>query len=137
MTRLAKLVRFARIAGLALLVLPLFGCAAKIQNVTHHPLLVDADPTLGEAEEKIRAGAANRGWIVEAEAPGVLVAKIQVRVHTAVVAIKHDATHFDVEYRTSENLNDNGDGTIHNNYNKWVNHLVLAISGTKPGTPSR
>ncbi len=137
MTRLAKLVRFARIAGLALLMLPLFGCAAKIRNVAQHPLLVDADPTLAEAEQKIRAGAANRGWTVEAEAPGVLVAKIQVRVHTAVVAIKHDATHFDVEYRTSENLNDNGKGFIHHNYNNWVEHLVLDISGTRPVRPSR
>ena len=132
MTRLAKPARFTRIAGLALLVLPLFRCAAKIRNVAHHPLLVDADPTLAEAEEKIRAGAANRGWVVEAEAPGLLVAKIQVRVHRAAIAIKHDATHFDVEYRTSENLNDNGSGSFHNKDNKWVNHLVLAISGTKP-----
>ena len=132
MTRLAKLVRFAGIAALALLVLPLFGCAAKIRNISHHPLLVDADPTLAEAEQKIRAGAELLGWVIDKESPGVLLATLHIRAHRAAVAVEYDATHFDVEYRTSENLNDNGDGTIHNNYNKWVNHLVLAISGTKP-----
>ena len=124
--------RFARIAVLALFVSPLFACPAKIRNVSHHPLPVDADPTLEEAEQRIRAGAAQRGWVIETEAPGVLLATLHVRAHTAAVAIKHDATHFDVEYRTSESVNDNGQGYIHNNYNKWVNHLVLAISGTNP-----
>lgn len=56
----------------------------------------------------------------------------RLSVRPAVIAIKHDATHFDVEHRTSENLNDNGSGSFHNKDNKWVNHLVLAISGTKP-----
>jgi hypothetical protein len=35
--------------------------------------LVDADPTLEEAEVAIRRGAGGRGWKIEKEAPGVLV----------------------------------------------------------------
>ena len=140
MARFDKLTGFAgfvRIAALVLLALSLFACAGKIRSVSHHPLPIDADPTLEEAEQSIRAGAALRGWIVDQEAPGVLLATLRIRARVAAVAIRHDATHFDVEYRTSENLNDNGDGSIHNSYNKWVNHLVLAISGTKPGEPRR
>jgi hypothetical protein len=72
-----------------------------------------------------------KGWIVEKEAEGVLLARLAARGHEVTVEIRHDATQFGVTYRASKGM-DYDDGTrIHQNYNRWVNTLVEDISGVE------
>ena len=126
-----------RLLVFALLAASLSACQSRLVNVSHHPLRVDSDPTLAEAEAAIRAGATRRGWAIEPGVPGVLVGTFRLREHLAVVEIQHDATHFDVDYRASENLAEHGDGYIHHNYNRWLDDLVFEISGRRLAKPRK
>lgn len=118
-----------RALALSALACALFACGAPLRNVVGHPLLVDGTPTLQEAEQLIRAGAGVKGWVVEKEAEGVLVASLALRGHQVTVEIRHDARQFDVTYRASEDMDYDGTGRIHQNYNRWVNTMVEDISG--------
>ncbi len=131
MTLARRLLMFALLAG------SLSACQSRLVNVSHQPLLVDSDPTLAEAEAVIRAGAMRRAWAIEKEAPGVLVGTLRLREHLAVVEIRHDATHFGIDYRASENLAEHGDGYIHHNYNRWLDDLVFEISGQRLAKPRK
>ena len=120
MRRLGKL-------SIGLLFAALCGCAAPLRNVQGHPLPVDDTPTLEEAEAVIRGGASVKGWLVTKLAAGSLLATLAD--HQVVVEIRHDATQFDVTYKSSQDLGYDGKGRIHQNYNRWVNTLVQDISG--------
>ncbi len=75
----------------------------------------------------IRSGAAVKGWVVSKIAEGSLLAT-RAR-HQIVVAIRHDATQFDITYKSSQGFGYDGKMRIHQNYNRWVNTLVEGISG--------
>jgi len=75
----------------------------------------------------IRAGA-NRGWRMQPQDDGHIIARLEVREHMAEVDIHYDADSFDITYRDSENLNYDPDtGMIHPNYNGWVQNLERDI----------
>ena len=113
--------------ALAAMLAFLCGCGAPLRNVQGHPLHVDDTPTLREAEALIRGGASVKGWLVTKLAEGSLLATLAD--HQVVVEIRHDATQFDVTYKSSQDLGYDGKGRIHQDYNRWVNTLVEDISG--------
>ena len=119
MRRLGKL-------SIGVLFAALCSCAAPLRNVQGHPLPVDDTPTLEEAEGLIRDGA-SRGWSITKVAEGALLATLIE--HQIVVEIHHDATQFDVTYKSSQDLGYDGKSRIHQKYNRWVNTLVQDISG--------
>ena len=105
------------------------GCrTAPIPAIEHQILTTDADPTLEEAEQRIRAGASARGWTISDEGSGHLVGRLRARNHLLVVDILHDRSSFDVRYRSSENLMDNGGGSAHRKVGAWMTLLARAIS---------
>lgn len=120
MRRLGKLAIGVGLAALC-------GCGAPLRNVQGHPLAVDDTPTLEEAEAVIRGGASVKGWRVTKLAEGSLLATLAD--HQVVVEIRHDATQFDVTYKSSQDFGYDGKSRIHQNYNRWVNTLVEDISG--------
>jgi hypothetical protein len=75
----------------------------------------------------VRAGA-SRGWRMQPQDDGHIIARLDVREHMAEVDIRYDEDSFDITYRDSENLNyDPETGTIHSNYNGWVQNLERDI----------
>ncbi len=120
MRRLGKL-------SIGVLFVALCGCSAPLRNVQGHPLPVDDTPTLAEAEGLIRGGASVKGWHVTKLGEGSLLATLTD--HQVGVEIRHDATQFDVTYKSSQDLGYDGKSRIHQNYNRWVNTLVEDISG--------
>ena len=58
-----------------------------------------------------------------------LLATLDKGEHRVVVEIRHDATQFDVTYRSSVAMHYDGKSRIHQNYNRWVNTLVEDITG--------
>jgi hypothetical protein len=57
----------------------------------------------------------------------MLVGTLQLRTHTAVVAIPYSPRSYSVQYRSSVNLDEKG-GTIHKNYNGWIQNLTRGIN---------
>jgi hypothetical protein len=75
----------------------------------------------------IRAGAA-LGWQMKNEAPGKLVGTLNLRKHTANVEISYSPSDYSITYKDSINLDAGTDGTIHKNYNGWIQNLNRGIT---------
>jgi hypothetical protein len=73
----------------------------------------------------IRAGS-GLGWQMQPEGPGRLKGTLNVRSHMAVIDVTHDTKSYSIKYRDSTGLNAK-DGTIHKNYNGWVQNLDKRI----------
>ena len=74
----------------------------------------------------VRAGA-GLGWQMRDEGTDMLVGTIMLRTHVAVVEIPYSPKAYSIRLRSSMNL-DEKDGTIHKNYNGWVQNLTRAIN---------
>ena len=107
------------------------GCALQqpIMNVSDAPVLSASGRPLTKDQVRgaiLRAGAA-LGWQIKDDGPNMLVGTIQLRTHTAEVGIPYSATTYGVKYRSSANLDEKG-GTIHKNYNGWIQNLTRGIN---------
>ncbi len=61
-------------------------------------------------------------WVAKDIKPGEIEATVHVRSHTAVVTISYNAKEYHIKYKSSTNLHAK-DGTIHKNYNGWIDNL--------------
>lgn len=106
------------------------GCTvAPILNVSEAPAINASGKSLSHEQVRgaiVRAGAA-LGWQMKDEGANMLVGTIQLRTHSAVVAIPYSAGTYSVKYRSSTGLDENG-GTIHKNYNGWIQNLTRGIN---------
>jgi hypothetical protein len=106
------------------------GCnTMPIQNVSQAAATNAAGKPLNKDQVRgaiVRAGAA-LGWQMKDEGPNMLVGTIQLRKHTAVVEIPYSASDYSIKYRSSVNL-DEKDGSIHKNYNGWIQNLTRGIN---------
>lgn len=119
-----------KFAGLVIVVAAVAGCAG------HAPIMnVDAATTnqTGKSltHDEVRAAivraSASLGWQIKVEGPNLLVATITLRAHSAVVEIPYSANSYSIKYRSSVNLDEKG-GTIHKNYNGWIQNLTKGIN---------
>ena len=119
----------AAIAALALLG-SLGGCmrTAAIYNVKDSPVSTSSGkaPAAAQVRSAIITAGTGLGWRIVDAGPGKLEGTLVLRNHTAVVDIAYSATSYSIAYKSSENLNE-ANGTIHNNYNGWVQNLDRAI----------
>ena len=106
------------------------GCAHNqpIQNVQNAPIILPPGKTanMSQVTTAIMRAGAQLGWQMEPAGPGKLTGRIALRQHTAVVDVEHDTKSYSIKYRDSTNL-DAKDGTIHKNYNGWIQNLDKAI----------
>jgi hypothetical protein len=113
----------------AALVLGLAACTtAPIYNVTDAPVTVTSGKALQPAQVRqaiITAGAA-LGWKMTDTSPGHLEGVLNLRTHVAVVDIPYSAKSYSILFKSGENLRA-ADGTIHKNYNGWVQNLDRGI----------
>ena len=112
------------------LAVSLGGCArtAPILKLEQVPVTtVDGKSlTTAQVRQAIVAGGTSLGWRVVETAPGKLEGTLALRDHTAVVDIPYTAKSYSILYKRSEKLNE-ANGTIHSNYNGWVQNLDRAI----------
>ena len=110
--------------------LALGGCArtAPIYNVGEAAVPSVSGKALTDAQVRsaIMLAGASLGWKFADTAPGHLEGTLNLRTHKAVVEIPYSATSYAITYKSSSNLNEAG-GTIHSNYNGWVQNLDRAI----------
>lgn len=119
-----------------MMALALAGCRAtvpvrNIDNVNYGMTsFTPSEPlTLEDYERAIVRAGSERGWVFEPVGPGHLVGTNNVRgKHTAVVDVTFDSETFSIDYKDSTNLKwDSKKGTIHPNYNSWVELLKADI----------
>ncbi|WP_331344367.1 hypothetical protein [Cellvibrio sp. UBA7661] len=102
------------------------------------PLLVNPDPiavpagiTEVQITSDIKRALVSRGWVVSGESKGKIDATLNIRSHSARIAIYHDLKQVRIEYVSSENLKykeKDGKRYIHRNYLSWVNNVAGDIS---------
>jgi len=82
--------------------------------------------TAAQVRSAIMAAGAALGWQMADAGPGKLVGTLNLRTHQAVVDIPYSSKSYSIVYRSSQNLNE-ANGTIHTNYNGWVQNLDRGI----------
>lgn len=107
--------------------LVLTGCGlAPVYNVPTTKL--DKRHSKGQVYTAIKDAGKSLGWKITRLSSGVAQGKIILRTHLAVVRIQYNASSYSIKYVRSENLKYNGTkGTIHSNYNGWIQNLERAI----------
>lgn len=122
--------RFRFACAAALLAVAMVGCtSAPIMNVSSTPVAAASGKALDAEQVRgaiVRAGVA-LGWQMKDESANTLVGTLQLRSHTAVVEIPYSASNYSIKYRSSINLDEKG-GSIHKNYNGWIQNLTRGIN---------
>lgn len=114
-------------SGLILGTLLLAACSTSkpVQNLPANPV----NFTLSEEQvgNAIINGGITKGWVMKKEQPGVIRGQLNVRKHQAVINIPYTTHDYSINYVSSINLDDDGKGTIHRTYNRWILGLNQAI----------
>ncbi|KJY81976.1 hypothetical protein TW81_16645 [Vibrio galatheae] len=115
-----------KLLGAIVLAFLLVGCGRvqPVMNVEDTPVTYNLQSK--QVKMAIMQAASNRGWIVEEVSPNELNAKLHVRSHYAEIKIPFNDKFYSILYLNSENLRAS-DGTIHRNYNRWINNLNVDI----------
>ncbi|HIV55145.1 MAG TPA: hypothetical protein H9898_05130 [Candidatus Anaerobiospirillum stercoravium] len=80
--------------------------------------------TSAEVKQVIKDAGAKRDWIVKDMGNGVCEATYIARGHQIVVKVTYDKDSYEISYVSSQGMKvDTQEGTIHRNYNRWVNNL--------------
>jgi hypothetical protein len=106
------------------------GCArtAAILKLEQVPITtVDGKAlTTAQVRQAIIVGGTSLGWRFTDAGAGKLEGTLALRDHTAVVDIPYNSKSYSILYKRSEKLGE-ANGTIHSNYNGWVQNLDRAI----------
>ena len=89
-----------------------------------------AELSLDQVTKAILAAATGPkpAWNMKVEKPGHILATLFVRSHRAAVDITYTTESYNITYNSSANLKyDAAAGTIHSNYNGWIQNLNNAI----------
>ncbi len=98
--------------------------------VDPEPISVPTGIAASEVAKAIKVGIVRRGWVVSKDENGQIDAVLNVRTHTARVAIPYNAKEVRIKYVSSDNLDyseKNGERHIHGNYMKWVRNMQADI----------
>jgi hypothetical protein len=118
-----------RVVIAAVIALAVAGCArmGPIVNLEDVPVAAsNSKPTAAQVRQCIITAGTSLGWKIADAGPSKLQGTLTLRTHTAVVDIPYSATKYSIVYRSSEGLNE-ANGTIHTNYNGWVQNLDRTI----------
>ena len=88
-----------RVFFAALLILLVASCRqATILNVENMSLNASPTATMEDVESAIKRAGVGLGWQVSTISPGLLEARLPIRAHLAVTAIRFDTQTFSITY---------------------------------------
>jgi hypothetical protein len=119
-----------RLAALLFVPLAFLLMGARALIVDPEPIAVPAGISASDVAKAIKVGIVRRGWVISKDENGQIDAVLNVRTHTARVAIPYDAKEVRIKYVSSEDLDyqeKNGQRYIHSNYVKWVRNMQADI----------
>ena len=102
------------------------GRGAPIYNVESAPITTQKSVNMNDVRTAIIRAGSGLGWQMQPEAPGRIKGTLNVRNLMAVIDVTHDTKSYSIKYRDSQGLNAT-DGTIHKNYNGWIQNLDRRI----------
>jgi hypothetical protein len=114
---------------MAIAALLLGACAggAPVRNIIESPVVTNkANPSMEEVRQAIVRAGTQLTWQMKPDRPGHIVCTLVLRTHVAVVDIDYSPKFYSIKYKDSTNLEYNA-GTIHRNYNGWIDHLDKGI----------
>ena len=109
----------------------LAGCtSAPIRNVSDAPVVTGSGKavTAEQVRTAILGAGKGLGWSMTPTDPGLVVGRITLRGHTAVVDVRYTPKTCSIQYKDSIDLNYQN-GQIHKNYTGWVENLERDIRG--------
>jgi hypothetical protein len=110
--------------------LALGACAggAPIYNVEQAPIILPPgkNASMNQVTTAIMRAGSSLGWQMQPEGPGRMSGRLNVRGLMAVIDVTHDTKSYSIKYRDSTGLHAK-DGTIHKNYNGWIQNLDKRI----------
>ena len=118
-----KILRSTLIVSILLL---LVACATEKPILNLHNQPVPSSLTEKQIKECIQLAGAEKRWEMKEVKPGLIHAMIDVRQHSAEVAIAYSKKGYSISYYSSDNLRYKN-GEIHRNYNKWITLLNDSI----------
>jgi hypothetical protein len=95
-----------------------------------------AEATISSRKTSVRAliteALRDYEWIIQKEAPGVIIARQSRGGHAATIKISYDNVQVRIAYVDSENLlfrtDSEGTDRIHTRYNTWITNLERRIA---------
>lgn len=112
---------------LGLTLFGLAGCTSKPLLQPEVKLPAEREYSQVQLQQAIISALEARRWQVEEVEPSEIQASINVRQrHLARISIAYNPLGVQIRYRDSQGL-DYENGTIHRNYNRWVNNLRAEI----------
>lgn len=113
--------------SLTVLLLSLVACSSNRKPILNlHNQSVPKSLTATQVKECIQLACTEKRWGMKEVKPGLIHAMIDVRQHSAEIAITYSKTGYSIDYYSSNNLKLKN-GKIHRNYNKWITLLDYAI----------
>src|SRR4051812_30789321 len=109
----------SRVAALLLIPLAFMLMGARAVLVDPAPIAVPAGLAAEDVAKAIKVGISRRGWVVSKDENSQIDAVLNLRAHSARVAIPYSATEVTIKYVSSEDLDyqeNNGTKYIHGNY---------------------
>ena len=102
--------------------------ATPIYNVEQAPIVLPPGKSanMNQVTTAIMRAGSSLGWQMQPEGPGKLTGRLNVRNLQAIIDVTHDTKSYSIKYRDSQGLNAR-DGTIHKNYNGWIQNLDKRI----------
>jgi hypothetical protein len=122
MTSILRKLALVAVAGL------LVACITKpVRNVSESPIAKEG-LTDEQVAMAIKRAGSGLGWQMSDAGPGKMEGKLYLRSHVAVVDIAYNPKSYSIVFKDSTNLQyDAKGGTIHKNYNGWIQNLDNAI----------
>jgi hypothetical protein len=116
------------IVAVLLLGLALAGCTSQpILNIDRQAVVTSGRAaSMQDVEGAIVRAGTGLGWVMTPVRPGLVTGRLALRTHVATVDIAYDTKTFSIQYKDSVNL-DYANGTIHKNYNGWIQNLEREI----------
>ncbi|NQY25224.1 MAG: hypothetical protein HRT41_14470 [Campylobacteraceae bacterium] len=122
MKRIMKLSSF-----LVLVALIMTGCPAPIYNVEKSKITKSTE-SMDSIYKSIETAAESLTWQIKRTGKNEAIAILYIRVHEAKVKITFNEKEYSITYIGGQNLSYKpSEGTIHENYNKWVQKLESSI----------
>lgn len=103
------------------------GCrSAAVYNVSNSQ--IETTASVDKIYTAIKKAGYSKGWNITKVKDGLAQGELNLRTHKALVDIPYSKNSFSINYKNSTNLKfDPTKGTIHKNYNGWIQNLENAI----------
>jgi ABC-type sulfate transport system permease component len=126
--RLATLLISIAFASPGALMVWMLACRnVPVENQVDVPFAIPEPATPADAAETIWRAGRKLGWVIAPISDDVLEGTLRVKAHVVVVKIPYDTRHFSIVYERGQGRAPKSDGTVHENYNVWMQRLAEKI----------